>query len=92
MKYLNKKFYMIIFRKRFLFIINNYFFDNGRKKELNILIKNNYLLDRYNDFFDIYNIENMEIINTDYINIEDKDFHLNDSKLKKEMDIDLFCD
>ena len=34
----------------------------------------------------------MEIINTDYINIEDKDFHLNDSKLKKEMDIDLFCD
>jgi len=73
-------------------IINNDCFDNRSKPSLNILIKDNYLLDRYNGCFDIYNIENMEKINTDYMNIEEKYYDWSDSKLKKEMDIDLLCD
>ena len=74
--------------------INDYFYVNRRKSALNILIKGIYLLDRYNDFFDIYNIEKgMEKINTDYMrSIEEKPFGLRNSKLKEEMDIDLLCD
>ena len=84
-----------MYNSKKLFIINNLnsdSFEKRHKPTLNILIKNNYLLHRYNGCFDIYNIENMEKINTDYMNIEGKYFDWNDNKLKKEMDIDLLCD
>ena len=73
--------------------INGYPHVNKYKPKLNILIKNNYLLDRYDDYLDIYNIDqNMTKIGTELMKREEliEDFTVN--SLKIEMDIDLLCD
>ena len=69
-------------------------YDNLRNHEgdINFLIKNNYLLIRYNNALDIFNIENMELITFK----NEKDYYIydyfNGKELKTDMRINFLCD